>query len=511
VPQRLLILRMAASPPASPPSLFYSYAHEDEELRDELAKHLKILVRLKLLAEWHDREIVAGSEWADEITEELEKASIILLLISADFLASDYCWSKEMTHAIERHDGKTAIVIPIILRSCDWSLAPFATLQALPTNAKPVVSWDDRDEAWTVVGRGIRRALEKVRAAAGAASIPGPASTETPAVPETGTSAASQSTASLQALWQLMRDKPAVRSAVEKFSAGFSTASQQLDFLVNLKDVHDLLHTLHFQCYNFVIQESRKEAAAITWEGLIDPEATLGHILHELGTVTARPTLSGLDVAWLDELAEAQTELTKGNASQDGRRLKQAANLLNRVLSVQPTQINIRLREAARNLPIADLETTMRNVAAQLTPEQLSSADGVRFKEGVEALGRLNQSLSELTKEHDQLQALDAELRRVERELSQNTEELELSWPGLKKRLDRLCAAGTPWAVDLSAEAARLDAAVRDQLPVEMRQAFRRCYAQAGIRFYQVDLQLKKFCDELREVGRVLNDIWRSV
>lgn len=488
------------------PSLFYSYAHEDEELRDELAKHLKILVRMKLLAEWHDREIIAGSEWEGEIDERLKSASIILLLISADFLASDFCWSKEMTHALNRHGEGTAIVIPIIMRACDWSIGPFSKLQVLPTDAKPVTSWPDRDEAWTTVARGVRRAIEKLAARSAPAAV-----TSEPVTSPPAPSAVSQSKVSLQALQSLMQTRPDVRAAVEKFSAGFETASQQLDVLVNLKDVHDLLHTLHFQCYNFVIQESRKEAAAITWEGLENPEAKLGQILDELRTVAQRPALRDTDVSWLEDLAEAHRELNRANLNRSGKQLKQAAHLLNRVLSVQPSQINIRLREAARNLPIAELETTMTNVVTQLDPAQLGSPDGTRFKAGVLALSRLNHDLTELTKEHDQWQAVDAELRRIERELSGETGELELSWPGLKKRLDRLAASEAPWAKTLAAEIERLDSAIGAELPVEMRQAFRRCYAQAGIRFYQVDLELKKLCDELRAVGRLLNEIWKGV
>src|SRR5256886_17213924 len=89
-------------------------------------------------SDWHDREITAGSEWANQISEHLESAQIILLLISPDFLASDYCHDVEMTRAMERHNNKEARVIPIILRPVDWEGAPFSKLQCLPRNAEPV-------------------------------------------------------------------------------------------------------------------------------------------------------------------------------------------------------------------------------------------------------------------------------------------------------------------------------------------------------------------------------------
>ncbi len=141
--------------------LFYSYSHGDETLRDELEKHLSILKRQDVISAWHDRKISAGEEWKGEIDEHLDKAHVILLLISSDFLASDYCYDLEMNRAIERHERREARVIPVILRPCDWHYAPFARLQALPNDAKPVTKWDDRDDAFLDVAKGIRKVAEE--------------------------------------------------------------------------------------------------------------------------------------------------------------------------------------------------------------------------------------------------------------------------------------------------------------------------------------------------------------
>lgn len=140
--------------------VFFSYAHEDETLRDELAKQLKLLERQRMISAWHDRQIVAGSEWGNDIDSHLDSAQIILLLVSPDFLASDYCWDIEVKRAMERHEAGEACVIPIILRPVDyWQEASFGKLQALPTNAKPVTLWENRDEAFRVVAQGIRGAI----------------------------------------------------------------------------------------------------------------------------------------------------------------------------------------------------------------------------------------------------------------------------------------------------------------------------------------------------------------
>ncbi|MEI1374457.1 toll/interleukin-1 receptor domain-containing protein [Nostoc sp. UHCC 0926] len=142
--------------------VFFSYSHKDEVLRDELATHLSMMKRQGVIEAWHDREISAGSEWANAIDDNLNLADIILLLVSANFLASDYCYDKEMTRAMERHEHKEARVIPIILKPTDWNSAPFGKLQALPKNAKPVTTWQDQDEAFLNVAQGIRRVVEDI-------------------------------------------------------------------------------------------------------------------------------------------------------------------------------------------------------------------------------------------------------------------------------------------------------------------------------------------------------------
>jgi hypothetical protein len=146
-----------------PIEVFFSYSHRDELLRDELAKHLSILKRQGVITDWHDRQISVGTEWQGAIDDHLNSAQIILLLISADFLASDYCYDIELRKALERYDRKEAHVIPIILRPVDWHDAPFGKLQALPKNAQPITIWANSDEAFLDVARGIRQTVEQLK------------------------------------------------------------------------------------------------------------------------------------------------------------------------------------------------------------------------------------------------------------------------------------------------------------------------------------------------------------
>ena len=145
--------------------LFFSYCHKDEDLRNEMEVHLTMLKRQGIISTWHDRRIGAGSEIDGSISEKLESAKIILLLVSPHFLASDYCYDREMTRAMERHESGEAIVIPVILRPCEWHGAPFGKLLATPTDGKPVTKYADQDDAFLTVVQDIRSAVSKLKPA----------------------------------------------------------------------------------------------------------------------------------------------------------------------------------------------------------------------------------------------------------------------------------------------------------------------------------------------------------
>ena len=142
--------------------LFFSYSHRDEELRNELEIHLASLKRQKVIETWHDRKIPAGSEFAHEISKELEAADIILLLVSPYFIASDYCYDIELKHALEKHDAGEAAVIPVILHPSDWQSLPFGKLTATPLDGKPISSFASMHEAFLQVNQAIRKAAEAI-------------------------------------------------------------------------------------------------------------------------------------------------------------------------------------------------------------------------------------------------------------------------------------------------------------------------------------------------------------
>ena len=158
--------------------VFISYSHRDEQFRDELDTHLKLLQRQRVISVWHDRRILAGDDWGGKIDDNLKAANVILLLVSADFIASNYCYEIEMKCAMDREGAGQACVMPVVARACDWHSAPFGRLQPLPKDGRAISLWEDRDSAWNDVAQGIRRVAKELpkRVPKGVAASDGPSS-----------------------------------------------------------------------------------------------------------------------------------------------------------------------------------------------------------------------------------------------------------------------------------------------------------------------------------------------
>lgn len=139
---------------------FISYSHKDSLFLDRLHTHLATLKREKKITTWYDRDILAGSEIADEIFDELEDSEIFLALVSPDFLASNYCYEKEMEKAISLHDAGKTRIIPIIIEPCDWQSTPLKRFKAVPRDGKPISEWQNHNTAFLDVITELRRIAE---------------------------------------------------------------------------------------------------------------------------------------------------------------------------------------------------------------------------------------------------------------------------------------------------------------------------------------------------------------
>lgn len=145
-------------------TIFMAYSQKDLSLRNELADHLANLRNQGVISDWYDGDIVAGTEWEPQILAHLDNSQIILLLVSSSFMASSFLYNIAIEHALARHKANQARVLPVILRPTDWQDAPFAGLSVLPDEEKAITLWENRDEAFLHVVKGIRGAIRDLLA-----------------------------------------------------------------------------------------------------------------------------------------------------------------------------------------------------------------------------------------------------------------------------------------------------------------------------------------------------------
>src|SRR5579872_1461837 len=203
--------------------IFCSYALEDERLLNEQEKHLHSLRREGKITIWDGRDIPPGIELAREIDAHLNSARIILLFVSPNFMSSDYCQDIVVKRAMERHEAKEARVIPLILRHTDWKHTPLSKLSPLPNQGKPITRWNDRNEAYDQIARGIRRVVEEFLA---------PAPTEDPVLREAVTTVLAERVFDEQ------------RVAAKYIIEALRELSLQQKKVNELKRVHNMLHEL---------------------------------------------------------------------------------------------------------------------------------------------------------------------------------------------------------------------------------------------------------------------------
>lgn len=148
---------------SNPLEVFCCYAHEDQEMMVLLSKYLTPLQRLGQITIRSYANFKTGVARGKELSEHLERADLILLLISPDFLASDSCYSIEMRRAIERHEQGSAVAVPLLLRPTYSKNLPFASLQMLPGNGLPISKWADRDDAFLDILQAIGQMVAQLQ------------------------------------------------------------------------------------------------------------------------------------------------------------------------------------------------------------------------------------------------------------------------------------------------------------------------------------------------------------
>ncbi len=138
---------------------FIIYCQDDEHHFGELKVHLATLKRENFIENWSDFEIRAGQNISDEIKQKMETEELFLLLVSPDFIESCFC-KNELKIAVQRQIKNSALVIPILVKQCDWkSMFVLKNLTILPKNSQPVSMWQNIDEGWTNILPELRQVI----------------------------------------------------------------------------------------------------------------------------------------------------------------------------------------------------------------------------------------------------------------------------------------------------------------------------------------------------------------
>jgi hypothetical protein len=520
-----------------PLKLFYSYAHKDKTLRDELGAHLANCRQLRIIQDWYDAEIIPGKDWDATIKEKLRTADFILCLLSSDFLNSKYISLVELPEAFERRAAAKVEIVPIFIRDCDYSGSFFEHVQRLPPGDKPVTMWPNQDEAWTKVVKGLKTAFEEFRKASNAsngaatseatklASSVSPASTATAqagsganAPQQENRALAAASTKAFQGLKQLMAN-PKIKAFVTTEEDKLVAADEALQTLVDYKNVHDRLHDLQFKCYNYVFQESRKLEEQIDWPLLDKPRKDLAGIIDALQQAAEQTSLAkDEDFTWLDVLRDAASTLEQACNDLSMVPLHTAGRSMRAILETRPAIFDAKLSAAAKTLPLQELREALSAIRAkvnQINPSALTSEAGKRFTAGVDALPRLSANLHALAAEHTRWQGIATTFWSLDALIEKTPDPLRTAWPRLRERLERICGdRSTPLARAIVESANKLEQLLAIPAPsessdlqrwrIKVRQTYTSCSNDAGTRFYQVDFSLKRLCDELRDLQMAL-------
>lgn len=312
----------------------------------------------------------------------------------------------------------------------------------------------------------------------------------------------------LAALSELM-NLPEARTAVINFRTDFEGVTSRIDVLADYKQVHDLLHVLESQCFAS-LQQAAKDFPADTQsvDIAMDAELTLQQTLDACKALMERPTFVTNELVWVQDLAKAQIALKEAVDKEDAEKLRNAQWLINRVVAIQPSQINTRLNEVARSLLLSALVSAMTRIHENLGTLAMDKDRLQEFVEGAYSLAKLDNNLTELVKAHDDWQAIMLEFRRIESSLVGDAEamELKMSWPYLLPQLEPLykTAATEEWSTALDEDCVRLGEAIAGNNPVRMNRFFHRLEQRCRNRFYVIDVDLRRLCEDLRRVGQPL-------
>jgi hypothetical protein len=494
-------------------SFFISYNQADRQWAEWIAWHLEEAGYTTVLQAWDFR---PGSNFVVEMQAAISKAERTIAVLSPDFLRSAFTQPEWSAAFGSDPTGEHRRLVPVRVSDCkaDGLLSQIVFIDLVGLV---------QEQAATVLLEGVKAVRIKPAVEPGFPGIRDRTVPEAPAFPanpemgrfRVGAQTPPSPTGSDWALgpkreaWLLILNQilqiPEARNAVVACQVDCDAMCQQIDDLMNYKDLHDHLHQLQFNCYEPIVRSTRAYTIdEDVRDALAEYELNLQVIIEALWEIDGRLDSESSGADWIQSLADAHQDLREGIEHSNAAQLRRATGSIRRVLERQPSRINDRIMESARELRLERLVQALADVCDQLTDRHIDPEKASEFRSGLTGMSRLTVDLNATRDRHAEWQKLDVDLRLIDVCLDRSADELFETWPDVWKCVDPLSrGVQDPWAIQFRAAARRVDQAVmtRDANTTDLFRKFRR---HASIRFYKVDTNMKRLCEQLHRTGRPL-------
>ncbi|MFP5261793.1 MAG: toll/interleukin-1 receptor domain-containing protein [Blastocatellia bacterium] len=490
--------------------LFISYSHRDKIWLDKLLRNLKSYIHETPMIIWDDTKISPGANWEREINQALASAKVAVLLVSYDFLASDFIRKVELPYLIEAADEEIITVIPVAVRPSAWEKIPLGAIQWANAPERPLsgLSKSEVDK-------------ELVRICGDISSHFGPEaacpSGDSAVRAEGPSGALSRSHDEGVKTPREPAHDPAFQMKGAAFESVFMTSRKHFDTLAYYKELHDLLHTLQLQCYDCLvgaIRTARRDPDDIlVWADVSGAQMALRKIVEDFDKVVRRTCHARTAPLWIPKFVGDLKVLSKAIEQKDMGQIDNALKPIERILATEASQINDRLFGVLEGLAIDDLMDALDKLCSSLRGAGLNPRAVKKFEDGAQAIRELNESLGIMIKSHNTWQYIDNKLRLIQTTMIIDLAELENSWDELRSLTEtQCCSCDEGWAELIRQDIVELDAALTAGIEAsKIRGQFQSFRGKMKHRFYSVDFDLKDLCQKLFGVGESLATVWEVV
>jgi tetratricopeptide (TPR) repeat protein len=459
--------------------VFVSYSHKDAAwVRNDFLAQLRN-AGLKVLI---DTEFEVGVPSVQNMTRALEEARHVVIVLTPNWVAGEWTAFESYLFATADPVGRQRRVLPLMLEPCK------------PPPHIAFLTYADFIDA----GKRAEEMERLLRAMKTQENL-------NDALPIRTKYASEYAREGLQALADLMQDAD-VRDTVAEFKTVFRDTRRQVEVVYNYKDLHDQLHDIQLLCYDPIVRETERFPADRLAVGAVtNSRETLESRIASISEITQRADYLASERADLISLQQALATYDAALTNLDTALLKKATQKLSRVMTLQPSRVNAKLVAAAGNLHLESLVAAMQKISQRLTELHAHAEKVQQFSDGVRALETLHAALTALIQEHDLWQVVDTRFNLLATEIEQEVDSLGDSWndvrqiaaPLYEKKLEA-------WAEKYRLLEERLLKAIAEHNPNQARMQFDLCRGRAVERFYQVDVSLKRSCENLRKIGEPL-------